>query len=155
MPKPRFVLFLAALVIAACSATEPVAKPAPAPVAAPVANGVAAPAGAPKSLKAAMEGIEEDWKAIEKAIETGALGDGKALGAAAERCAAVMKLAYDPFEDREVPQFATYAREAEAALKAFGAAAAKGAAGEVKELGKTLQSQHCARCHDAVEKVHG
>ena len=66
-----------------------------------------------------------------------------------------MKLAYDPFEDKEVPQFATYAREAEAALKAFGAAAAKGAADQVKELGKTLQSQHCARCHDAVEKVHG
>ena len=151
MQKPRFVLFFAAVVIAACSATEPAPKPAAA--GSPAAT--TAPAGVPKSLKAAMEGIEEDWKAIEKAIETGALGDGKALGASAERCAAVMKLAYDPFEDKDVPQFATYAREAEAALKAFGAAAAKGAADEVKELGKTLQSQHCARCHDAVEKVHG
>lgn len=149
MLKPRYVLFFAALVIAACSATEPVAQPAP--VAAPVATGSAAP----KSLKAAMEGIEEDWKAIEKVIETGSLGDGKAVAAAAERCAAVMKLACDPFEDKEVPQFATYAREAEAALQAFGAAAAKGAADQWKELGKTLHTQHCARCHDAVEKVHG
>lgn len=102
-----------------------------------------------------MKGIEDDWHAIEKAIETGTLGDGKALAAAAERCAAVMHLAYDPFEDKEVPNFATYAREAEAAFRAFAAEAAKGATERAMGLGKTLSTQHCARCHDAVEQVHG
>jgi len=102
-----------------------------------------------------MKSIEEDFKLIEKAIETGSLGDAKALAAAAEKCAAVMKLGYDKYEDKEVPDFAKLAREAEAALKQFGSEAAQGHADNVKQLGKTLQAQHCARCHDAVEKVHG
>ena len=156
-------LFLAsALVIAACSAApkaeaapQPTAKPAAAAPAA-TAPAVAAPAAAGKKpLKTAMKSIEEDFKLIEKAIETGSLGDTKALAAAAEKCAAVMKLGYDKYEDKEVPNFAKLAREAEAALLQYGREAAQGHADKVKELGKTLQAQHCARCHDAVNEVHG
>ena len=147
MPQPRLAVFLvSALVITACTATAPVAQPA---------GQSAVAAEAAKSLKSAMKGIEEDFKLIEKAIETGSLGDQKALGAAADRCAAVMKLGYSTFEDKEVPNFATYSREAEAALSKFGQAATQGQTDKVLELGKTLQVQHCARCHDAVEKVHG
>jgi hypothetical protein len=152
-------LFLAsALVIAACSAA-PKTEPVPPPAAKPV-QVVAAPTNPPaapskKPLKTAMKSIEEDFKLIEKAIETGSLGDSKALAAAAEKCAAVMKLGYDKYEDKEVPDFAKFARESEAALKVFAQEAAQGHADTVKQLGKTLQAQHCARCHDAVEKVHG
>ena len=102
-----------------------------------------------------MKGIEDDFKSIEKALEPGATADLKALAAAAERVAAVMKLAYDPWEDKEVPNFGKLAHEAEAAFRAFAAKAAAGDAAVVQELGKTLQPQHCARCHEAVEQVHG
>lgn len=147
MPQPRLSVFLVpALVITACTGTAPVVQPA---------GSSAVAAEAPKSMKSAMKGIEEDFKLLEKAIETGSLGDSKALGAAAHRCAAVMKLGYTTFEDKEVPNFATYSREAEAALSKFGEAAAQGQTDKVLELGKTLQAQHCARCHDAVEKVRG
>ncbi len=151
MPQPRLALFLvSALVIAACSSTAPVTQPVT-----PPAGEAAVAAAAQKTLKSAMKGIEEDFKLIEKAIESGSLGDAKGLGAAASRCAAVMKLGYTTFEDKEVPNFATYSREAEAALSKFSEAATQGQTDKVMELGKTLQVQHCARCHDAVEKVHG
>jgi hypothetical protein len=150
MHRPRLHLFLAsASLIAACSAPEPAApapeSPAPA----------AAQAPAPKSLKAAMEGIEKDFELIEKGLAANPVGDLRAIAGAAERCAAVMKLAYDPWEDKEVPKFAQYAREAESALLKLAMEAGQGHADLARDLGKTLQAQHCARCHDAVEQVHG
>lgn len=182
MKQLHLVSFLAAAAaIAACSAldrsvpTAPSAPSAPtAPTvttpstpAAPTAPAVAAPtvpavaitpaapaAAMPKSLKAAMEGIEEDWKLLEKAVAAPA-GDLAPVAAAADRVAAVMKLAYDPWEDKEVPGFAKFAREAEAAFRDLAQKARAGDAAAIKELGKTLQPQHCARCHDAVEQVHG
>ncbi|MFO1076800.1 MAG: hypothetical protein U1E73_03640 [Planctomycetota bacterium] len=152
------------LVLGACASNQtaeptpaaPVAA-APAPVAAPPAPVVAEPAAAqlPKSLKSAMKGIEDDWHVIEKALEGDPSGELPAIAAAATRCAGVMKLAYDPWEDKEVPDFAKFAHEAESALLDFAKAAGAGDAATVRELGKTLQPNHCARCHDAVEEVHG
>jgi hypothetical protein len=159
MPTLRCVSLLAyAAVVVACSAV-PEAPPVPnvpstsAPVApvAPVA--VATEAPKPKSLKAAMEGIEEDWHLLEKQVVQAS--DLPATAAAAERIAKVMHLAYDPWEDKEVPDFGKLAREAEAAFLELAKKAAAGDAEAVKAMGKTLQLQHCARCHDAVEAVHG
>jgi hypothetical protein len=144
---PSLASVAAASLISACSSPEPAAPPNPVQA--------AAKAPAPKSLKAAMEGIEDDWHLIEKGLEANPLGDLRAMAAAAERCAAVMKLAYDPWEDKEVPNFAQYAREAESALLKFAMEAGQGHADLARDLGKTLQAQHCARCHDAVEQVHG
>lgn len=135
--------------------TAPSAPKAPAVALTPAAPATAAPAAGPKNLKSAMKGIEDDWKAIEDALAPGATTDLKALAVAAERVAAVMKLAYDPWEDKEVPNFGKFAHEAEDAFRAFAAKAKAGDAAGVQELGKKLQPQHCARCHDAVEQVHG
>ncbi len=177
MRNPRIVVVLAyAALIAACTATadapnlqappSPSAPAAPTTLAVPAAPAVtslateslataATTAPAPKNLKSAMKGIEDDFKLIEKALEPGATADLKSVAAAAERVAAVMKLAYDPWEDKEVPNFGKFAHEAEDAFRAFAAKAAAGDAAGVQQLGKTLQPQQCARCHDAVEQVHG
>ncbi len=101
-----------------------------------------------------MKGIEDDWKLVEKGLES-ATPDLPAMAKAAERVAAVMKLGYDPFEDKEVPNFAQLARESEAAFLDLAKKAAAGDAAGVKAMAKTLQPQHCARCHDAYEEVHG
>lgn len=137
----------------------PAAPAAPAVPAQPTVPAVAvAPAGgqpaAPKTLKSAMKGIEDDWKSIEKGLES-ATPDLAAMAKAAERVAAVMKLGYDPFEDKEVPNFAQLARESEAAFLELAKKAAAGDTAGVKAMQKTLQPQHCARCHDAYEEVHG
>ena len=108
----------------------------------------------PKDLKSAMKGIEDDWKLIEAGLEA-ASADLPAMAKAAERVAAVMKLGYDPFDDKEVPNFAQFARESEAAFLDLATKAAAGDAAGVKAMGKTLQPQHCARCHDAYGEVHG
>lgn len=166
MQHPRFfVAITVALVIAACSA-QPSAPPTPAAPAAPAAASAtpvpaavvqpAAPAAAaPKTLKAAMQGMEDDWKLIEKQLAANEVGDLPAMAVAARRVAAVMKLAYDPWDDKEVPDFGKLAREAEAAFLDLAAKAAAGDAAAVKAFAKTLQPQHCARCHDAFEAVHG
>jgi hypothetical protein len=148
--------FLAfAVIVAACSMAGDQA-PAAAPVAAaPAAAPVAAPAALPKSLKVAMQGIEEDWKRIEAGLAADPVTDLTAMAVAAERVAAVMKLAYDPWEDKEVPDFGKLAREAEAAFQELAKRAAAGDAAAVKAMQKTLQPQHCARCHDAVEEAKG
>lgn len=136
----------------------PVAQPDTQPAAQPVAQPVVAAAVAPafKSLKSAMKSMDDDWKAVEKAIETDLQGaDLAALAKSAAHVSAIMKLAYDPFEDKEVPDFAKLAKEAEAGLMDFAKAAEAGDLAKLRELGKKLHSQHCARCHDAVEEVHG
>ena len=166
MRHPYLCAFLAFVaVVAACSSVQeqpaapPAASPPAAPAAAPAAPTTpaaapAAAAAAPKSLKSAMKGIEDDWKQVEKGLEAAA-PDLPALAKAAERVAAVMKLGYDPFEDKEVPNFAQLARESEAAFLDLAKKAAAGDAAGVKAMAKTLQPQHCARCHDAYEEVHG
>lgn len=171
MRHPLFAGFVAfAALVAACSSVEdrPAAATSPAAQAAPAATttapaapaaptvAAAAPAAAtpPKTLKSAMKGIEDDWKRIEKDLES-ATPDLPAMAKAAERVAAVMKLGYDPFEDKEVPNFAQLARESEAAFLDLAKKAAAGDAAGVKAMAKTLQPQHCARCHDAYEEVHG
>lgn len=164
MPTLRCVFLLAyAAAVVACSATTevpPVPNPSavdpvavPSVPAVPVQTAAAAASATPKSLKAAMEGIEEDWHLVEKQVL--APNDLPAVAKAAERIAKVMHLAYDPWEDKEVPEFAKLAREAEAAFVELAQRATAGEAEAVKTMGKTLQSQHCARCHDAVEAVHG
>lgn len=159
MRHPCLVPFLAfAAAIAACSANPPSATPSAAPAnptAAAAGASTPAPAAAPKNLKSAMKGIEDDWKRIEAGLASNPASDLAAMAAAAQRVAAVMKLAYDPWEDKEVPDFGKFAREAESALLELAKKAGAGDAAAVKELGKTLQPQHCARCHDAVEAVHG
>lgn len=171
MRHPYLCAFLAfAALVAACSsvqeapavAAQPAAPSAPAaPIATVAATPAATPAptpatatAAPKSLKSAMKGIDDDWKQIEQGL-AGATADLPAMAKAAERVAAVMKLGYDPFEDKEVPNFAQLARESEAAFLDLAKKAAAGDAAGVKAMAKTLQPQHCARCHDAYEEVHG
>jgi hypothetical protein len=176
MRHPYLCAFLAfAALVAACSSVEeqpavaaqPAAPSAPAAPAAPIAPLAAVPAAAPtpttttatataapKSLKSAMQGIEDDCKQIEQGL-VAVTADLPAMAKAAERVAAVMKLGYDPFEDKDVPNFAQLAREAEAAFLDLAKKAAAGDAAGVKAMAKTLQPQHCARCHDAYEEVHG
>jgi len=159
MRIPHATALLAATAIAACSSQDSQAKgaSAQAPVTA-TATAAVAVAPAPTTLKAAMKAIEEDWKAVEGAIDhlkKGTAPDLAATEAAARRVAQAMHFAYDPFEDKEVPNFATMAKEAEAALNAFADHAKNGKQDAMKELGKTLQEQHCARCHDATEEAKG
>jgi len=159
MRIPHATALLAATAIAACSSQDSQAKgaSAQAPVTA-TATAAVAVAPAPTTLKAAMKAIEEDWKAVEGAIthlKKGTAPDLAATEAAARRVAQAMHFAYDPFEDKEVPNFATMAKEAEAALNAFADHAKNGKQDAMKELGKTLQEQHCARCHDATEEAKG
>ena len=139
MRIPHATALLAATAIAACSSQDSQAKGA-------------------SALKAAMKAIEEDWKAVEGAIDhlkKGTAPDLAATEAAARRVAQAMHFAYDLFEDKEVPNFAVMAKEAEAALNAFADHAKSGKQDAMKELGKTLQEQHCARCHDATEEAKG
>lgn len=124
------------------------APPPPAPAPAPVAE-------TPKSLKKAMKTIEDDWHHVEELLDADPAKDLPGIAAAARRMAAVMKLGYDTFEDKEVPDFATMAKDAEAAMLDLAQRAAAGDAAAIKALQPTLQKQHCARCHDAVEEVHG
>ncbi len=159
MRIPHATALLAATAIAACSSQDSQAKgaSAQAPVTATATTAVAV-APAPTTLKAAMKAIEEDWKAVEGAIDhlkKGTAPDLAATEAAARRVAQAMHFAYDPFEDKEVPNFAVMAKEAEAALNAFADHAKNGKQDAMKELGKTLQEQHCARCHDATEEAKG
>lgn len=156
----RFVPVLTVTaIIAACSAARDSAPPRPEPTT-PVATntpppGIEQPTEQPRTLKAAMKGMEEHWQRIEKGLAADPVVDLKAMATAAQRVAAVMKLAYDPWEDKEVPNFGQLAREAEAAFLDLAAKAAAGDATAVKAMQKTLQPQHCARCHDAFEAVHG
>lgn len=138
---------------AAAAPTQPTAAPAPV-VAAPV---VVAPVVAAKAttLKAAMNGMEEAWKLIEKALAANPPTNLPAVANAAVEVAGVMRLAHAEFEDKAVPNFATLAREAEAAFLDLSKKASLGDGPGVKAHEKTLQPQHCARCHDAVEAVHG
>ena len=161
MRIPHATALLAATAIAACSSQDSQAKgasaQAPVTVTATATTAVAV-APAPTTLKAAMKAIEEDWKAVEGAIDhlkKGTAPDLAATEAAARRVAQAMHFAYDPFEDKEVPNFAVMAKEAEAALNAFADHAKNGKQDAMKELGKTLQEQHCARCHDATEEAKG
>lgn len=160
MRHTRSVLVLTvAAIITACSAASDSAQRQPEPTT-PVATlptppGSEQPTEQPKTLKAAMKGMEEHWQRIEKSLAANPVGDLQAMATDAQRVAAVMKLAYDPWEDKEVPHFGQLAREAEAAFLDLAAKAADGDATAVKALQKTLQPQHCARCHDAVEAVHG
>lgn len=136
------------------------AAPSPAIAAPSVPAAVGAPAAgsspaAPKTLKAAMKGIEDDWKLLEQQLAAPAAMDLAKMAVAADRVAAVMKLAHDPWEDKEVPDFAKFARESEAAFLDLATKARAGDADAIKALAKTLQPQHCARCHDAYEQVHG
>ena len=159
MRIPHATALLAATAIAACSSQDSQAKGASAQAPVTVtATAAVAVAPAPTTLKAAMKAIEEDWKAVEGAIDhlkKGTAPDLAATEAAARRVAQAMHFAYDPFEDKEVPNFATMAKEAEAALNAFADHAKSGKQDAMKELGKTLQEQHCARCHDATEEAKG
>ena len=159
MRIPHATALLAATAIAACSSQDSQAKGASAQAPVTVtATAAVAVAPAPTTLKAAMKAIEEDWKAVEGAIDQlkkGTAPDLAATEAAARRVAQAMHAAYDPFEDKEVPNFATMAKEAEAALNAFADHAKNGKQDALKELGNTLQDQHCARCHDATEEAKG
>lgn len=161
MRIPHATALLAATAIAACSSQDSQAKGASAQAPVTVtatATAAVAVAPAPTTLKAAMKAIEEDWKAVEGAIDhlkKGTAPDLAATEAAARRVAQAMHFAYDPFEDKEVPNFAVMAKEAEAALNAFADHAKNGKQDAMKELGKTLQEQHCARCHDATEEAKG
>jgi hypothetical protein len=147
---PSFRLsFVAALVLAACSSNTPDPSPTSPSATKPLAPSL------PKDLKAGMKAIEEPWKVLEEGQKQSEGLDLAAMATAADACAFAMHLAYDPYEDKEVPNFAQFAREAEAALQKMAAAARAGRAAAVRELGKSLQEQHCARCHDAVEEARG
>jgi hypothetical protein len=159
MRIPHATAFLAAVAVVACSSQDSQANgaSAQAPVTA-TATAAVAVAPAPTTLKAAMKAIEDDWKKVEAAIDQlkkGTEPDLAATEAAARRVAQAMHFAYDPFEDKEVPNFAVMAKEAEAALNAFADGAKNGKKDALQELGKTLQEQHCARCHDATEEAKG
>jgi len=159
MRIPHATALLAAFAVVACSSQDSQANgtSAQAPVTA-TATAAVAVAPAPTTLKAAMKAIEDDWKKVEAAIDQlkkGAEPDLAATEAAARRVAQAMHFAYDPFEDKEVPNFAVMAKEAEAALNAFADGAKNGKKDALQELGKTLQDQHCARCHDATEEAKG
>ncbi|MEY4830598.1 MAG: hypothetical protein RLZZ562_2394 [Planctomycetota bacterium] len=159
MRIPHATALLAAITVVACSSQDSQANgaSAQAPVTA-TATAAVAVAPAPTTLKAAMKAIEDDWKKVEAAIDAlkkGAEPDLAATEAAARRVAQAMHFAYDPFEDKEVPNFAVMAKEAEAALNAFADGAKNGKKDALQELGKTLQEQHCARCHDATEEAKG
>jgi hypothetical protein len=159
MRIPHATALLAAFAVVACSSQDSQATgaSAQAPVTA-TATAAVAVAPAPTTLKAAMKAIEDDWKKVEAAIDQlkkGAEPDLAATEAAARRVAQAMHFAYDPFEDKEVPNFAVMAKEAEAALNAFADGAKNGKKDALQELGKTLQDQHCARCHDATEEAKG
>jgi hypothetical protein len=159
MRIPHATALLAAFAVVACSSQDSQANgtSAQAPVTA-TATAAVAVAPAPTTLKAAMKAIEDDWKKVEAAIDAlkkGTEPDLAATEAAARRVAQAMHFAYDPFEDKEVPNFAVMAKEAEAALNAFADHAKNGKQDAMKELGKTLQEQHCARCHDATEEAKG
>lgn len=163
MRIPLVATFAYAVAVVACSSQDSQAKGASATQPAATATAPATPATAPspqtpKSLKTAMKAIEEDWKAVEATItnlQKGADADLAGTEAAARRVAQAMHFAYDPFEDKEVPNFATMAKEAEAALNAFADGCKQGDKAAVQGLGKTLQEQHCARCHDATEEAKG
>ena len=159
MRIPHATALLAAFAVVACSSQDSQANgtSAQAPVTA-TATAAVAVAPAPTTLKAAMKAIEDDWKKVEAAIDQlkkGTEPDLAATEAAARRVAQAMHFAYDPFEDKEVPNFAVMAKEAEAALNAFADGAKNGKKDALQELGKTLQDQHCARCHDATEEAKG
>ncbi len=159
MRIPHATALLAAVAVVACSSQDSQANgtSAQAPVTA-TATAAVAVAPAPTTLKAAMKAIEDDWKKVEAAIDQlkkGTEPDLAATEAAARRVAQAMHFAYDPFEDKEVPNFAVMAKEAEAALNAFAEGAKNGKKDALQELGKTLQEQHCARCHDATEEAKG
>jgi hypothetical protein len=159
MRIPHATALLAAFAVVACSSQDSQATgaSAQAPVTA-TATAAVAVAPAPTTLKAAMKAIEDDWKKVEAAIDQlkkGTEPDLAATEAAARRVAQAMHFAYDPFEDKEVPNFAVMAKEAEAALNAFADGAKNGKKDALQELGKTLQEQHCARCHDATEEAKG
>ena len=155
MRNPLVVPFVTVVALVACS-SQPV-DPAPAADSTPATAAAPAPTQ-PKSLKSAMKAIEEDWKAVEATIsqlQKGADAELAGTEAAARRVAQAMHFAHDPFEDKEVPNFATMAKEAEAALNAFADGCKQGDKAKLTDLGKTLQEQHCARCHDATEEAKG
>ena len=108
MLRRRQLVTTALLGIAACTAGAP---PAPAPVG---ETGASAPAAA--NWKSSMEATGKHWKVLEKALDKNPVGNLRAAAEAATAAADLMRHGYGKFEDKRVPGFAKYARDAESWL---------------------------------------
>lgn len=80
--------------------------------------------------------------------EPGAM-DFRRIERGARRAAAFMALGHGRFEQRDVVDFARYAREAEAWLNDIAEHAARRDGVRVQELIRDGAVRHCDRCHDA------
>lgn len=146
MPRRRQLLTIALLGIAACTAVAP---PAPAPSGESTAGAPAA------NWKSSMEAIGEHWKVLEKALDKNPVGNLRAAAEAATASAELLRHGYGKFEDKRVPGFAKFAREAESWLLRVALEARQDRPDLAVALFRDGKAQHCRGCHDAAQPIFG
>jgi hypothetical protein len=145
MPRPRLLSFalVAAAAIAACTATTP---PSPPPPSLPPAEG---------TWRHVMRQLEAHGKTLEHELVAKPAPDLRAVVDAATAAAALVRGGYGKFEDRAVPGFAAFARDAESWFLVIALEARQAHEELARDAWKGAKERHCGACHDAHHKVHG
>lgn len=147
MLRRRQLVTTALLGIAACTAGAP---PVPAP-----AGETSASAPAAANWKSSMEATGKHWKVLEKALDKNPVGNLRAAAEAATAAAELMRHGYGKFEDKRVPGFAKFARDAESWLLRLALEARQDRPDLAVALFRDGKAQHCGACHDAAKPVFG
>lgn len=142
MLRRRHLFATAALVTAACTATVPDgaasnAPPHPTPIAA--------------TWKDSMAQVGLHWKVIETALKRNPVGDLRAVADAANDAAALIRQGYGQFEDKRIPGFARFARDAESWLLRIALEARQDQPDLAVALFRDGEAQHCGKCHEAAK----
>jgi hypothetical protein len=100
-----------------------------------------------------MEALDVHCSALDKALLHTPQGDLRQAAATAQRAAASLALGYGRFENRQVPGFARYARDAESWLLQVALEARQHHGDLAADLFRSGRQQHCTACHDAHERA--
>ena len=107
------------------------------------------------SWRAHMERVDGMCSELHRLLVERPQGDLKRASATARQAAAVLQLGYGPFERRDVPGYAGFARAAENWLLQVAIAARQGHGDLAADAFQEGRRRHCASCHDAAERSSG
>ena len=119
----------------------------------PGAPGDAATTAAPQTWLAHMEALDVQCSELHRALLQSPQGDLKQAAATAQQAAATLALGYGRFENKQVPGFARYARDAESWLLQVALEARQHHGDLAADLFRTGRERHCTACHDAYERA--
>lgn len=137
---PRRLTILATALVAACTLTAP-----------PPDNGSSAEVEL--TWKRVMKRVGEHYEIIDRELSKSPAGDLRAVAAAAEAAAPLLRHGYGRFRSARVKDFGRMARDTESWLLRIAAEAAQGRGAFAQELFRGGEERHCAKCHTASEAI--